>query len=188
MSTGRGHRGSHVWHTPGWARVNGSCGNSWDSSLHGHPSITNPPSTSLGIIITPTPHCHQGQSRKEGRGTRDVPVLGPHQSFPTRGGRQEGEGHSSDLPRAISFSFASSHPLLGFDPGHCQVPLCSHQLAVAVLVSWSCPYSRLSLGWDLPQTGHHLPSKPCLPWPQQPLLVGSSSSAPQASLMQLVQM
>lgn len=34
--------------------------------------------------------------------------------------------------------------------GDCQGPPCSHQIAMAVLASWSCPYSTLTLAWDLP--------------------------------------
>lgn len=91
------------------------------------------------------------------------------------------------LPKAISFSVASSHPLLAFVPGDCQVPLCSHQIAMAFLVSWSCPNSKLTLGWDLPPDWTPSPLKARSSLAPETLLVRSSSSSPQASLMQLVQ-
>lgn len=61
--------------------------------------------------------------------------------------------------------FPSSHPLLVLSLETVRF-LFTHTIAMAVLVSWSCPYSKLTLSWDLPQPGHHLPLKPGPLWPQ----------------------
>lgn len=75
-------------------------------------------------------------------------------SPPGEGGRKVRgyEGHSSDLPGAFPSVLLPPTPSWVLPPESVRLP-CSHQIAVAVLMSWSCPYSKLILGWDLPQTG-----------------------------------
>lgn len=172
-----------------WLGMNGWCGNSWElflpcASLHQQPSQHHSGHHHHPLHPTATKaRAERNYGGQEMFLFWDLTSPSP----PGEGGRKVRgyEGHSSDLPGAFPSVLLPPTPSWVLPPESVRLPY-SHQIAVAVLMSWSCPYSKLILGWDLPQTGPCLPSKPA-PWPQQSLLVGSNSSAPQASLMQLFQ-